>query len=182
MGSAYALAEIDIYISFSQIGIVKNSVDQALSCIDQWMSPKKGWLPLLFFPASRTMLPEPLGVVLILGSWNFPISLILDPLIGAISAGNTVMLKPSELAPNCASFLAKIIPVYLDPKAIKVTEGGKEVSKCVDLVVYCHDGLKFVTGIVGTNGYDNYGFVYLHICLSRLVASLSSKYRELRAL
>ncbi|KAL4582670.1 hypothetical protein LXL04_007228 [Taraxacum kok-saghyz] len=112
-----------------EIGIVKKSVDQALSCIDQWMSPKKGWLPLLFFPASRTMLPEPLGVVLILGSWNFPISLILDPLIGAISAGNTVMLKPSELAPNCASFLAKIIPVYLDPKAIKVTEGGKEVSK-----------------------------------------------------
>ena len=56
-------------------------------------------------------------------------ALLLDPLIGAISAGNTVLLKPSELAPQCSSFLAKAIPKYLDPTAIKVIEGGKETSQ-----------------------------------------------------
>ncbi|XP_071710875.1 aldehyde dehydrogenase family 3 member F1-like [Rutidosis leptorrhynchoides] len=126
-----------------EIGVIKKSVDHALSSIDQWMSPKKGRLPLLFFPASRKILSEPLGVVLIVGSWNFPITLTLDPLIGAISAGNTVVLKPSELAPNCASFLANILPVYLDSKAIKVIEGGPEVSN--QLLQYKWDKI-FFTG------------------------------------
>ncbi|KVH92318.1 Aldehyde dehydrogenase, C-terminal [Cynara cardunculus var. scolymus] len=126
-----------------EIGVVKKSVDHALSCIDQWMSPKKGRLPLLFFPASGKVLPEPLGLVLIIGSWNFPITLTLDPLIGAISAGNTVVLKPSELAPKCASFLANKLPVYLDPKAIKVIEGGREVAN--QLLEYKWDKI-FFTG------------------------------------
>lgn len=126
-----------------EIGVVKKSVDHALSCIDQWMSPKKGRLPLLFFPASGKVLPEPLGLVLIIGSWNFPITLTLDPLIGAISAGNTVVLKPSELAPKCSSFLADILPVYLDPKAIKVIEGGREVAN--QLLEYKWDKI-FFTG------------------------------------
>lgn len=52
----------------------------------------------------------------------------LDPLIGAISAGNTVMLKPSELSPNSSSFLSKTLPSYLDPKAIKIIEGGPDVA------------------------------------------------------
>lgn len=70
-------------------------------------------------------------------------ALTLDPLIGAISAGNTVMLKPSELAPNCASFLANILPVYLDPEAIKVIEGGQEISN--QLLQYKWDKI-FFTG------------------------------------
>ncbi|XP_076916895.1 aldehyde dehydrogenase family 3 member F1-like [Bidens hawaiensis] len=126
-----------------EIGVVKKSADHALTYIDQCMSPKKGRLPLVFFPASGKMLSEPLGLVLIIGSWNFPISLILDPLIGAISAGNTVVLKPSELAPNCASFLANILPSYLDPKAIKVIEGGIDVSN--QLLQYKWDQI-FFTG------------------------------------
>ncbi|KAI3777308.1 hypothetical protein L1987_47107 [Smallanthus sonchifolius] len=127
----------------NEIGVVKKSADRALNCIEKWMSPKKGRLPLVFFPASRKVLPEPLGVVLIIGSWNFPISLTLDPLIGAISAGNTVVLKPSELSPNCASFLANILPSYLDPKAVKVIEGGREVSN--QLLQYKWDKI-FFTG------------------------------------
>ncbi|ESQ50649.1 hypothetical protein EUTSA_v10022980mg [Eutrema salsugineum] len=74
------------------------------------------------------VISEPLGTVLIMSSWNLPISLCLDPLIGAISAGSTVMLKPSELSPNASSFLAKTIPTYLDSKAIKVMEGGPDIS------------------------------------------------------
>ncbi|CAK7334409.1 unnamed protein product [Dovyalis caffra] len=110
-----------------EIGVVAKSAKHALSCVQKWMTPKKGNLPLLFFPASAQVMPEPFGVVLIMGSWNFPISLTLDPLIGAISAGNAVILKPSELSPTCASFLAETIPKYLDPNAIKVIEGGIDV-------------------------------------------------------
>ncbi|XP_048231180.1 aldehyde dehydrogenase family 3 member F1 isoform X2 [Ricinus communis] len=86
-------------------------------------------LPLLFYPASGEVIPEPFGVVLIFGSWNFPLSLSLDPLIGAISAGNAVVLKAPELSPKCSSFLANTIPKYLDPEAIKIIEGGVDVSE-----------------------------------------------------
>ncbi|KAL8257178.1 hypothetical protein R6Q59_029219 [Mikania micrantha] len=126
-----------------EVGVVKKSADHALRCIDKWISPTKGWLPLVFFPASRQVLSEPLGLVLIIGSWNFPISLTLDPLIGAISAGNTVVIKPSELSPKCSSFLANTLPCYLDPKAVTVIEGGQEVSS--QLLEYQWDKI-FFTG------------------------------------
>ncbi|XP_030524082.1 aldehyde dehydrogenase family 3 member F1 isoform X2 [Rhodamnia argentea] len=88
----------------------------------------EGRLPLLFFPTSGEVMPEPLGVVLIFASWNFPLTLALDPLIGAISAGNTAVLKPSELTPACSSFLADTIPRYLDCRTIKVISGGADVG------------------------------------------------------
>ncbi|XP_022775380.1 aldehyde dehydrogenase family 3 member F1 [Durio zibethinus] len=112
-----------------EVGVIQKSVSYSLSCLDKWVAPKKGELPLLFFPAKGQVLPEPLGVVLIFSSWNFPITLTLDPLIGAISAGNTVLLKPSELAPASLSFLIETIPLYLDNKAIKVIGGGADVGE-----------------------------------------------------
>ncbi|GER40388.1 aldehyde dehydrogenase [Striga asiatica] len=112
-----------------EIGVVKKSADHALVHISSWMAVKKAQLPLLLFPSKAQVLPEPLGTVLIFGSWNFPISLTLDPLIGAISAGNTVVLKPSDLAPACSSLLARTIPHYLDTEAIKVIEGGAAVAE-----------------------------------------------------
>ncbi|KAF9678245.1 hypothetical protein SADUNF_Sadunf07G0014900 [Salix dunnii] len=112
-----------------EVGVVAKSAKLSLSCVEKWMAPKKGDLPLVFFPASAQVMPEPFGVVLIMGSWNFPISLTLDPLIAAISAGNAVVLKPSELSPTCSSFLAENIPKYLDPKSIKVIEGGIDVCE-----------------------------------------------------
>ncbi|KAJ8764355.1 hypothetical protein K2173_006095 [Erythroxylum novogranatense] len=78
-----------------------------------------------------------------MASWNFPLSLSLDPVIGAIAAGNTVVLKPSEVAPACASFLADTIPKYLDSKAIKIVEGGPEV--CQQLLQHKWDKI-FFTG------------------------------------
>ncbi|KAG6392796.1 hypothetical protein SASPL_147023 [Salvia splendens] len=111
-----------------EIGVLKKSADHALLNIKKWMAPKKGHLPLLLFPARAEVLPEPLGTVLIFGSWNFPISLTLDPLVGAISAGNTVVVKPSELAPACSSLICQTIPLYLDREAIRVVEGGSDVA------------------------------------------------------
>ncbi|KAH6765386.1 aldehyde dehydrogenase 3F1 [Perilla frutescens var. hirtella] len=112
-----------------EIGVVKKSADHSLLHIKEWMAPKKGKLPLLLFPSRAQVLPEPLGTVLIFGSWNFPISLTLDPLIGAISAGNTALIKPSELAPACSSLLSQTIPLYMDTEAIKVVEGGSDVAE-----------------------------------------------------
>ncbi|KAF8410523.1 hypothetical protein HHK36_003054 [Tetracentron sinense] len=86
-------------------------------------------LPLIFFPGTGEVLPEPLGLVLIISSWNFPIGLTLEPLIGAISAGNTVVIKPSELSPACSSFLANVIPRYLDSKAVRVIEGEANIGE-----------------------------------------------------
>ncbi|KAL6518474.1 hypothetical protein OROGR_018976 [Orobanche gracilis] len=112
-----------------EIGVVKKSADHALLHINAWMAPKKAPLPLLLFPSRAQVLPEPLGTVLIFGSWNFPISLTLDPLIGAISAGNTVVVKPSDQAPACSSLLKRTIPRYLDTEAIKIVEGGSDVAE-----------------------------------------------------
>uniref|UniRef100_A0A7N0UGD5 Aldehyde dehydrogenase n=1 Tax=Kalanchoe fedtschenkoi TaxID=63787 RepID=A0A7N0UGD5_KALFE len=89
----------------------------------------EGYIPLIFFPAKARVVPEPLGLVLIISSWNFPFSLSIDPLIGAIAAGNTAVLKPSESSPATSSLLAKLVPLYLDPEAIRVIEGGTSVSE-----------------------------------------------------
>ncbi|KAF6173573.1 hypothetical protein GIB67_022932 [Kingdonia uniflora] len=86
-------------------------------------------LSLGFFPVAGEVLPKPLGVVLILSSWNNPISLALDPLIGVVATGNVVVLKPSELPPACSVFLANTIPSYMDDKAVMVVEGGAGVGK-----------------------------------------------------
>ncbi|KAI4386791.1 hypothetical protein MLD38_004693 [Melastoma candidum] len=112
-----------------ELGVVLKSAAYALRNLDKWVAPKKGNLPLLFFPARGQVIPEPLGVVLVISSWNFPISLALDPVIGAISAGNAVVLKPSELAPACSAFLAEHVPLYLDTKAVKVVEGGVDMGE-----------------------------------------------------
>ncbi|OMO56994.1 Aldehyde dehydrogenase NAD(P)-dependent [Corchorus capsularis] len=112
-----------------EIGVIQKSVDFTLSCLDKWVAPNKENCLLFFFPAKGEVLSEPLGVVLIFSSWNFPISLALDPLIGAISAGNTAVLKPSELSPACMSFLSETVPLYLDNKAIKIIGGGADVGQ-----------------------------------------------------
>uniref|UniRef100_A0A0D9YVN3 Aldehyde dehydrogenase n=1 Tax=Oryza glumipatula TaxID=40148 RepID=A0A0D9YVN3_9ORYZ len=86
-------------------------------------------VPLISFPCNARVVPEPIGVVLIFSCWNLPIGLALEPLSGAIAAGNAVVLKPSEFAPSTAAFLAANIPKYLDAKAVKVVQGGAEVGE-----------------------------------------------------
>ncbi|KAL0697186.1 hypothetical protein Bca4012_064366 [Brassica carinata] len=76
------------------------------------------------FPASAKIVSEPLGVVLVISAWNYPLMLSIDPVIGAISSGNAVVLKPSELAPASSSLLAKLLEQYLDPCAVRVVEGA----------------------------------------------------------
>src|SRR5690606_4626508 len=84
---------------FTEIGVVKGEIDYALKNLSEWMKPKRRSTPLSFEPSKIELRYEPRGVVLIIAPWNYPFNLLFDPLVGAIAAGNTVVLKPSEDAP-----------------------------------------------------------------------------------
>ncbi|KAH9717152.1 Aldehyde dehydrogenase family 3 member I1 [Citrus sinensis] len=79
---------------------------------------------LTTYPSSAEIISEPLGVVLVISTWNYPFLLSLDPVIGAIAAGNAVVLKPSEIAPATSSLLAKLLEDYVDNSAVRVVEGA----------------------------------------------------------
>lgn len=111
-----------------EVGILIKSVNYHLDNIKNWVTPTKINLPIAAFPSSCELVQEPLGVVLIFSAWNFPIALALEPLMGAISAGNAIILKPSEIAPSSSAFLADIVPKYLDSKSVKVVQGGPDIG------------------------------------------------------
>ncbi|KAI3745900.1 hypothetical protein L6452_08311 [Arctium lappa] len=107
-----------------EMALMKASCKLALKKLKDWMKPEKVKTTLGTFPSSAEIVPEPLGVVLIISAWNYPFLLSVDPVIGAIAAGNAVVLKPSEIAPAMSSLLAKLFGEYLDNSAIKVVEGA----------------------------------------------------------
>lgn len=108
----------------SEISLLKASCKVVISGLKKWMAPEKVGTTITSFPSSAEIVPEPLGVILIISAWNYPFLLSMDPVIGAIAAGNAVVLKPSEVAPATSSLLAKLISKYLDGTAIRVFEGS----------------------------------------------------------
>jgi acyl-CoA reductase-like NAD-dependent aldehyde dehydrogenase len=113
----------------SEIVLVFKEIEYCLKNIKVWTKPKKAQVPWQLLPASAQIYAEPLGVVLIIGAWNYPFQLTISPLIGAIAAGNCAILKPSELAPHTSSLVANIIAKYFQPEYITVVEGGVETSQ-----------------------------------------------------
>ncbi|XP_022941485.1 aldehyde dehydrogenase family 3 member H1-like isoform X2 [Cucurbita moschata] len=107
-----------------EIALLKNSCKLALKELRRWMTPEKVKTSITTFPSSAAIVPEPLGVVLIISAWNYPFLLSLDPVVGAIAAGNAVVLKPSEISPATSSLMAKLVGKYLDTSAVKVIEGA----------------------------------------------------------
>ncbi|KAK7261538.1 hypothetical protein RIF29_27852 [Crotalaria pallida] len=112
-----------------ELGTLMKSLNFAIKYLRKWMAAQEAKLPQIALLSSAEIVPEPLGLVLIISSWNFPFGLSLEPLIGAVAAGNTVVLKPSELSPSCASLLSTVLPTYLDNDAIKVIQGGPTVGE-----------------------------------------------------
>jgi aldehyde dehydrogenase (NAD+) len=94
-----------------------------------WMKPTRVRVPMSARPGKAWYQYEPLGVALIVGPWNYPIHLILAPLVGAIAAGNCAILKPSEQTPACSAALAELVPQYLDTEAVAVVEGAAEATQ-----------------------------------------------------
>ena len=82
------------------------------------------------------VLTQPLGVVLIIAPWNYPISLSIQPLIGCFAAGNVAILKPSEHAPAQSALLARLLPQYVDGSALAVVEGATDVAKTLLMQTY----------------------------------------------
>jgi aldehyde dehydrogenase (NAD+) len=110
----------------SEFSGIYNSLDKAIKKAGKWAKMKRVGTNMLNFPGSSYIMPEPLGVCLIIGAWNYPLNLTLVPAISAIAAGNTVVLKPSELAAHSSAVLSKMIRENFDPSFITVVEGGVE--------------------------------------------------------
>ena len=118
-------SEFEAYFEIAAVSEVK----YALKRLKSWTKPKKVAMPLDQFPASAWIYPEPLGVVLIIGPWNYPFQLLINPLIGAIAAGNCAILKPSEIAENTSRLVADLVRDTFDPAFVAAIEGGVETSQ-----------------------------------------------------
>jgi len=108
----------------SELAILYIEIDNAIKKVKRWAGFKRAGTNLANFPAKSYIIPEPLGVSLIIGAWNYPYQLSIGPAIAAIAAGNTVVLKPSELPAHTSSLMAEIINNNFDPALFRVVEGG----------------------------------------------------------
>ncbi|UAB75311.1 aldehyde dehydrogenase [Mesoflavibacter sp. SCSIO 43206] len=130
----------------TETAIVLQDLKRTINNINKWAKPKRVFPSLLNFPSSDYLYSEPYGTVLIIAPWNYPYQLALAPLIGAVAAGNTVVLKPSELTPNTSALLTKIIKHVFPPEFVTVVEGGVDTS--TQLLNQVWDYI-FFTGSVG---------------------------------
>jgi len=111
----------------TELGIVVNGVKSALRNLNSWMSPHRVSTNLLNLPSSSRIMKEPLGVVLIIAPWNYPFQLLINPLVGAIAAGNCVVLKPSEFAPATEAVMKKLIEDVFPKEYILYVEGEGQI-------------------------------------------------------
>ncbi len=112
----------------SDIGSVATEIAGVRKHAPKWAKPRKARLPLTSMPGKGSIVPEPLGVALVVAPWNYPINLLLLPVAAAIAAGNAVIAKPSEIAGATSSLLAELMPRYVDSEAIAVIEGDVAVA------------------------------------------------------
>ncbi len=115
----------------TETSFVIGEVEHALEHLGAWMQPIRVRVPLTLRPGNARVIRQPLGVVLIMAAWNYPLHLTLAPLVGALAAGNTAVLKPSEAAPATSAMIAELVPRYLDGRVVQVIEGGVEQTTAV---------------------------------------------------
>lgn len=113
----------------TEVSVVLKELNLAIKDIWKWQLPKKIPPTLLNFPSSAQILYEPYGAVLIIAPWNYPFQLAIGPMIGAIAAGNTVVLKPSELTPATSALLETIITEVFDKNYVNIFQGDKEIAQ-----------------------------------------------------
>ncbi|KAI9209419.1 aldehyde dehydrogenase, dimeric NADP-preferring [Polychytrium aggregatum] len=133
--------------TFSELMVSRNAAAIAIRNLDEWMKPRSGnpGNPFIFSTATTKVVPEPLGVVLVISPWNFPWNLSMSPIVSALAAGNAIILKPSEISSHCARLMARLLPQYLDPEAVAVINGGvEETTKLLeqkfDHIIYTGNG------------------------------------------
>lgn len=127
MAADFGKPELEGWLT--DIASVRRDIQGAARRLRSWAAPRRVAVPWTLQPGRADVVPEPLGAVLVIGPWNYPVRCVVLPLAFAIAAGNTVALKPSELAPATSALLAELIPAYLDERAVVVAEGGPEVAE-----------------------------------------------------
>lgn len=115
----------------TELGLVQSEIRCALKRLESWASPARRRTPWFFAPARGWVQAEPLGVALILGPWNYPVQLILAPLVSAIAAGNCAVLKPSELAPRTAEAITAMVRDVFAEEFVSVANGGPDVAEAL---------------------------------------------------
>ncbi|MDA2892333.1 aldehyde dehydrogenase family protein [Mycolicibacterium sp. BiH015] len=137
----------------ADIASTTGEASYAAKNVGKWMKRRHRLLEMSQLPGRGWVEYEPFGTVLIIGAWNFPFALTLGPAVGAIAAGNTMVLKPSEVAPASSTLMAELVPRYLDNDAIAVIEGDGAVSQ--ELIAQGFDHLLFTGGTeVGRRVYE----------------------------
>ncbi len=130
--------------AFFEIIAIKQEIKLVQKNLSSWMKAKKINVPFSLRPAQAFVQPDPLGCILIIGPWNYPFSLTLQPLVGALAAGNTAVLKPSEHAPKVSNLIKKLIEKYFPPDITQVVEGDGDTA--ADLMNKQFDHVFFTGG------------------------------------
>lgn len=129
----------------TEVGLVRDELRFHLKHLARWTRPRRTPTPLAQFPARSCVLSEPYGVALVLAPWNYPIQLALEPLTGALSAGNCAVVKPSAYAPAASAALAELIGAALPPELAAVVEGGRAENQ--SLLDQTFDYIFFTGGV-----------------------------------
>ncbi len=137
----------------ADVAPVASEARQAAKNVRKWMRRKYRMLEMSQLPGRGWVEYEPYGTVLVIGAWNFPFTLTIGPAVGAIAAGNTLVLKPSEITAASSKLMAELIPRYLDKEAIAVVEGDGAVTQ--ELIAQGFDRLLFTGGTeIGRKVYE----------------------------
>lgn len=119
-------SEFEAYVT--EVGFVLDSINNTMKNLKKWMKPEKVKTPFTLWPAKSFIMKEPYGTVLIIGPYNYPFQLLIEPLIGVIATGNCAVLKPSENTPHITGVVNELISELFDTSYIRVIEGEKEVT------------------------------------------------------
>ncbi|WP_251856763.1 aldehyde dehydrogenase family protein [Herbiconiux sp. L3-i23] len=143
LGSDLGKAPTESFVT--EVAFLRSELAHARRNLRRWLRPRRVPVPAVAMPARASTVLEPLGVALIIAPWNYPLMLALSPLIGALAAGDAVIVKPSELAPDTSRAIADLLPRYLDPEAVAVVEGGVDETTALlaqrfDTIFYTGSG------------------------------------------
>ena len=112
----------------TELSIVLGEIDNHLHHLSRWATPKPVGTPIKMMPSRSKIVAEPLGCTLIMAPWNYPVQLLLNPLVGAISSGCTAVLKPSPYVPHTSKVMEEMIKETFRPEYIAVVQGNREVN------------------------------------------------------
>ncbi len=129
----------------TEIGMVLEELHHVIRNLNRWSSPKRVPTSIVNFRSSSYIYPEPYGVVLIMSPWNYPFQLAMEPLIGAIAAGNCIVMKPSNYSPNTSKVIEKIISETYFDHYVMVIQGGREANQT--LLDHQFDYIFFTGGV-----------------------------------